>query len=450
MAATTLTIQVLADVAKAVEGINSVDKKTSSLGSTMKAAGGAIAGAFSTEKIISFAQTALAAGMDARRAMKNVTVVFGEASAGVKAWGETAAGAFGMTTAEAEKAAAKVGVALTGFGMSQQAAATACEALVQRSAELAKVLGVDQAEVLARVEAAMRGRTAGLKDYGVQVAKGADATAILNGFLDQTAQYAGQADTPMGTFKATMSDLTAQIGMALIPVLNAVLPLFQAVADWATQHHAAFVAIVIVIGALALVFSIAAAAAGVFALASLGALWPILAVVAGVAALVAVVILVIKYWGDLVGWFHTAAGAVMDFVGRFQILLLLFGGPLAAALVGLRHFSEIWGGIRTAVDAVASAIDHVLGLASKAASAVGGLLSHIPGLHAAAGGGAPAGVGVSPYGVSPYAPVVFAPQITFTGDVGDPILAGRRIVSALETWTAANGRRRLASLVGPT
>jgi hypothetical protein len=44
---------------------------------------------------------------------------------------------------------------------------------------------------------------------------------------------------------------------------------------------------------------------------------------------------------------------------------------------------------------------------------------------------------------------VFAPSITFTGDVGDPMLAGRRIVGALETWAAANGRRRLAALVGP-
>jgi hypothetical protein len=444
--ATSLTIQVLADVAKAVEGINSVDKKTSSLGQTMKAAGGAIAGAFSAEKIISFAQSALAAGMDAKRAMKNVTVVFGEASAGVKAWGETAAGAFGMTTAEAEKAAAKVGIALEGYGMSQATAAAASEKLVQRSAEMAKVLGVDQAEVLAKVESAMRGRTAGLKDYGVQVAKGSDATAVLNGFLDQTAQYAGQADTPMGEFKATTADLTAEIGMALIPVLNAVLPLFQWLANWATQHKATFTAIVIVVGALALAFSIAAAAAGAFALASLGALWPILAVVAGIVALVAIVIVVIKYWGDLVGWFHTAASAVDGFVERFQILLLIFGGPLGVALVALEHFHSIWDAIKGAVDAVASAIEKVVGLAEK----VGGVLSKIPGIGGHAIGGPAPAPGVAGYGVGAMAaPVTFAPQITITGDVGDPMLAGRRIVAALEAWTAANGRRRVAALVAP-
>jgi hypothetical protein len=29
------------------------------------------------------------------------------------------------------------------------------------------------------------------------------------------------------------------------------------------------------------------------------------------------------------------------------------------------------------------------------------------------------------------------------------MLAGRRIIAALEAWTAANGRRRVAALVGP-
>ena len=45
--------------------------------------------------------------------------------------------------------------------------------------------------------------------------------------------------------------------------------------------------------------------------------------------------------------------------------------------------------------------------------------------------------------------MTFAPSITITGDVGDPTLAGRRIVAALETWVGENGRRRIAALVAP-
>jgi hypothetical protein len=524
--ATSLVISVLADVSKAVEGIDKADKKTQSFGTTMKAAGGAIAGAFSTEKIIGWAQTALSAGMELKGAMKNVTLVFGDAADGVKAWGETAASSFGMTASAADEAAAKVGVALTGFGLSQQDAAKYSEALVQRATEMAKVMGVDVSEVLAKVSTAMRGRTAGLKDYGVVIEKGtgqatnmakaqgdvekatanqtkaqqhladvqtdlagkttlttaeqrrlrdaqdgvtsanmarlatedqvatatttsSGATEILNAFLDQTKQYGGRADTTMGEFHATMGNLTEQLGLALIPVLNTLMPIFQSLANWATTHRATFNAIVIVVGALALAFSIAATAAGIFALASLSAMWPILLVVGAVAALIAVVVLIIKYWGDLVGWFHTAVGAVQGVIDKLGPLIFLFG-PLGVAIGTIENFGKAWDAVHTAVSAVLTVIQKVVDAVGGAASKIGDFLSHIPHIPGLNIPGVTTAAGASSAGVSPYAsPVVFAPSITFTGDVGDPVLAGRRIVAALESWTAANGRRRVAALVGP-
>jgi hypothetical protein len=524
--ATSLVISVLADVSKAVEGIDKADTKTQSFGTTMKAAGGAIAGAFSTEKIIGFAKTALDAGMNLKGAMKNVTLVFGEASDGVKKWGEQAASSFGMTASEADKAAAKVGVALTGFGLSQQDAAKYSEELVHRAADMAKVLGVDVEEVLAKVSTAIRGRTAGLKDYGVVIEKGtgqatnmakaqgdvekatanqtkaqqhltdvqadlagkttlttaeqrrlrdaqdgvtkanmdrlvtedqvanatttsSGATEILNAFLDQTKQYGGRADTTMGEFHATMGNLTEQIGLALIPVLTTLMPIFQGLANWATKNRTAFVAIVIVVGALALAFSIAATAAGIFALASLSAMWPVLLVVGAVVALIAVVVLIIKYWGDLVGWFHTGVSAIQGVIDKLGPLIFLFG-PLGVAIGVVENFGRAWDAVNKAVSAVLGVIQKVVDAVGGAASKIGDFLSHIPhipGLNIP--GVTTAAAGASSASVSPYAPVVFAPQITFTGDVGDPVLAGRRIVNALEQWTAANGRRRLAALVGP-
>ena len=442
--ATSLTISVLADVSKAVAGIDSITKRTSSWGSNLKSAGLAIAGAFSISKIEGWAKEWIAAGLEARGAAKNVGLVFGAAAEEVNKWADTTSTHFGMTASAAEQAAAKVGVALKGFGMSQADAAKTSELLVQRSADMAKVMGVDQAEVLAKLETAMRGRTAGLKDYGVEVAKGADATSVLNAFLTQTSEYSGRADTPLGNLHATMGDLKETIGQALVPALMAVIPLFQAVGDWAKNHHAAFVAIVLVLVGVAGAFSVAATAASIFAIASLGALWPILAVVAGLAAIVAIVVVVIKYWGDLVGWFHTATSAIGGVIEKLGPLVALFG-PLGAAILVVEHLAAAWGAVERAIHGVESAIHAV----SSAASAIGGLLSKIPGIggHAA---GVPAAGGPTPYGTAPTAaPVVFAPSITFTGDVGDPTLAGRRIVAALEAWTAANGRRRIAALVSP-
>ena len=51
---------------------------------------------------------------------------------------------------------------------------------------------------------------------------------------------------------------------------------------------------------------------------------------------------------------------------------------------------------------------------------------------------------MSAYGVSAYTPAapVFSPVININGDIGDPLLAGRRIVAALERGrplTAAGG-----------
>ena len=446
--ATSLTISILADVSKAVQGIDSIDQRTQSWGSNMKNLATTIGGAFSVSKIEGWAKQWISDGLDAKRALKDIQVTFGSAAEGVSAWGETAATTFGMTAAEAEKAAAKVGIALEGYGFSQANAAKASEELVNRSADMAKVLGVDQSEVLAKVETAMRGRTAGLKDYGVAVEKGASQTDIFNAFMDQTAKYAGQADTPIASLHATMGDLSAQLGEALIPLISAVIPLFQTIASWAKNNKTAFDAIVITITALALAFGIATTAAGIFAVASLGALWPILLVVGAVAALVVIVIVIIKYWSDLVGWFHEGVAAVQGVIDKLGPLILLFG-PLGAAILVIEHFGQAWNAVKTAVDAVSSAIQHVIDVASKVGNAVGSVLDKIPGVGKSVGGSTAGAAGVSAFGAAPMvAPVVFSPSITITGDVGDPMLAGRRIVSALEAWTAANGRRRMAALVG--
>jgi hypothetical protein len=525
--ATSLTIEILTDVAKATKGISSVDEKAQGLGGTMKSVGASLAGAFSTKEILGWAQTALASGMELKGAMKNVTLVFGDASDGVKAWGETAAAAFGMTASEADNLAAKVGVSLTGFGLSQQDAAKYSEALVNRSADLAKVLGVDVDEVLGKVETAMRGRTAGLKDYGVQIEAGtgkatdmakaqghvekatadqakaqehlteveaglagktsltaaehkrlsdaqkgvndanlarlgteadvanatstsAGATEVLNQFLDQTKQYGGRADTTMGEFHATMGNLTEQIGLALIPVLTTLMPIVQSLADWATKNKTAFVAIVIIFGLLALTFSVAATAAGIFGVTTWAALWPIIAITAGVLALVVVVIIIIKYWGDLVQWFKDGWAWVQKVIDKLGPLIALFG-PLGVAILTIENFGKAWDAVHKAVSAVLDVIKKVVDKVGDAAGAIGNFLSHIPhipGLNIL-GVSAPGAPAASSAGVNPLAPVVFAPSITFTGDVGDPMLAGRRIVGALETWAAANGRRRLSALVGP-
>ena len=448
--ATSLTISVLADVAKAVQGIDQIDQRTQSWGQKMQGIAGVIGGAFSTQKIAGIVEGWVNAGLDANRALKNVSVTFGAAGAGVAKWADDNASSFGQTAAEAEKMAAKVGVALEGYGLSNQDAAKQSEALVSRSADIAKVLGVDQSEVLAKLETAMRGRTAGLKDYGVQVEKGASQTDIFNAFMKDTEKYAGQADTGLGNIHGTFGDLTAILGQALVPVLKDLIPLIQWVGDWAKNNKVAFEAIVFTITALALAMGIAATVAGILAIAEWAVLWPVLLIVAGIAALIAVIVIVIVNWGTLVGWFHegvTWLGNMVDKVGEF---IGKFTGPAWAGVQkALEWLKGIWADIHGAIDNVLGIVGKLWDKLVSIGEKLGGILSKIPGvgaLSAPAPSGAP---GPSAYGAAPAAQsVTFAPQITITGDIGDPVLAGRRIVDALEAWTAANGRRRIAALAG--
>ena len=59
-------------------------------------------------KIKGWAEEWVNAGLDASRAVKNVKAVFDESAPSVTKWADTTAAAFGMTAADAEKAAAKV------------------------------------------------------------------------------------------------------------------------------------------------------------------------------------------------------------------------------------------------------------------------------------------------------------------------------------------------------
>jgi hypothetical protein len=485
--ATSLTISVLADVSKAVAGIDKIENRTRSWGERMQGVAMAIGGAFSTQKIVSTVEGWVKAGLDARGAMKNVAMVFGPAATQVTNWADSSASSFGMTAAEAEKGAAKIGVALEGMGYSHAQAAQMSMQLMKRTADVAKVTGTDQESVLAKVETAFRGRTAGLKDYGVQVAKGADSTQIFNAFMQDTAQYAGRSDTALGNFHATMGDLSAQLGLALVPILMTFLPLFQSVADFAKKNKVAFDIIVIALAAVALAFSVATVAAGAFGITTWAGLWPILAVVGGIIALIAVIAIVIRYWGNIVAALQLAWRWIDNVAQKWWWLILLLGGPLGAAIVAVTHFKEIWArvsevvgdvwrailsviaiagaittgaidafkrawdGVKGAIDAVHAAIQKVIDIARDAADKVQNVLSKIPLINKIPGvnPGAAGAAGVSTYGAATTGPVVFAPAITITGDIGDPVLAGRRIVAALEAWTAANGRRRVAALVAP-
>jgi hypothetical protein len=463
--ATALTISVLADVQKAVNGLKQVDQETSKFSDGLKRGAMAIGSFLALDKIQGWANEWIGAAREAGKATRTVGIVFEESASEVTKWAKESANALGLTSAQANQLATGIGNQLRGYGLGAKEAAAATTDLTERAAHVAYVLGKDVGQVLDTVGAAMRGRTAGIKELGVNMstadiqarlmAKGlgeltgeeasaAQATEILNMFLERTGHMAG-AIKPGGLkeMQATIGELKITLGEALLPVVNALIPPLLAVANWAKENPTAFRIITFSILGIATAFGLATAASAALMVATLPMIGTFLAIAVAVAALVAVVVIIIRNWETLVGWFRSAWEWIGNVIDRFGALVLLFG-PLGAAIYVIRNFGDAWRYVETAVRAVIQAVEWVM---SKL-SGLGGLISRIPGIGGWAAG---AGEGPTPFG-APELPGVGSGfeidiNVNVAGNVGDPVVLGRRIVEALNAYVDAVGRRDLAAVV---
>jgi hypothetical protein len=247
---------------------------------------------------------------------------------------------------------------------------------------------------------------------------------------------------------ATTEELKITLGEALLPVVNSLIPPLLAIANWAKENPTTFRIITFAILGVAAAIGIATAASAALMLVSLPMIGTFLAIAAAVIALTAVIVIVVRNWETLVGWLRNAwdwIGRVVDAMG---VLIVLFG-PIGAAIYLVKNFETAWRGVEAAVRAVISAVEWVM---SKL-SGLGGLLSRIPGIGGfatipAGGGGAAPGLFALPeipgFG-APGAGVEI--NVTIAGNVGDPVVLGRRIVEALGAYVDAVGRRELAAVV---
>jgi hypothetical protein len=464
-----LVISILADVSKAANGIDSVDQKLDGFGNAAKRMGETLAGAFSLSKVQQWVTEWVGAARDAQGSARQVQIVFGEQAAGVQAYAKQSANALGLSTAAYQSHAALAGNMLKNLGMSQEDAAKSSQALIERGAAMANVWGGDVGSALEKVEGIMRGRgTAAAKEWGVVVKEGdvnarllakglgdltgealesAKAQERLAIFMEQTnAEGERLAAGGVGTglalqqLSAKTEDLKATLGEALLPVLKAVIPVLQALADLAGRYPKIFTAVVLIFTSLITVIGIATVAAGVFGVTLSAAIWPVTAVVAAIVGLIAVVVLLTRHWDTV----SNAAKAAWEWMSKYGALL----GPIGAVVQVAAQLAKNWDSVTAAVRAAYGILEKIGSLASK----IGGLISKIPGVGSAsvpgsysmAGGASTfAGFGVGfPGGGSP------SIVVEVNGDVGDPVVLGRRMVGALEAWVAANGRARLHELVG--
>jgi len=173
--------------------------------------------------------------------------------------------------------------------------------------DISTALQMDSTTVADALAKAYQGNFKALRTLSPEMAtmikEGATLDEVMNvlggTFGGATAKNAETAAGKMAILKNSISETKESIGAALLPVVQAVLPVLQKFADWAQKNPNAFLAIAAAIGLVA---------AAIVATNIAMALNPFSLIAAGVALLVAA--LVVAY--NKFDWFKTGVNAIIN------------------------------------------------------------------------------------------------------------------------------------------
>ena len=180
--------------------------------------------------------------------------------------------------------------------------------------DISTALQMDSTTVADALAKAYQGNFKALRTLSPEMAtmikEGATLDEVMNvlggTFGGATAKNAETAAGKMAILKNSISETKESIGAALLPVVQAVLPVLQKFADWAQKNPNAFLAIAAAIGLVA---------AAIVATNIAMALNPFTLIAAGVALLVAA--LVVAY--NKFDWFKTGVDAIINgILGAFE------------------------------------------------------------------------------------------------------------------------------------
>jgi hypothetical protein len=188
---------------------------------------------------------------DLQESMNAVNVVFGESAEVIKDWGENAATQAGLSQAAFNQAATTIGAALNNAGLAADDAAQKSINLTKRAADLASVFNTDVNQALQAIQAGLRGEIDPLERFGVTMNQAAieakalekgiisageemtaqqKVTARLATIMEQTADVQGdfantsdQTANSLRVQKARATDLAAEFGQELLPVVDQAL-----------------------------------------------------------------------------------------------------------------------------------------------------------------------------------------------------------------------------------
>jgi len=249
-------------LAKSVDGgpasagaaLESAEKKARGLGSVLgnvgTIAGGILAADFIREgaqKIMALSQSTIKAASALGESINAVEKTFGSASAQIKAFGETSSQTAGLSNRAFNQMAVPLGAMLKNAGLSMAEVSEQTIKLTKRAADMGSVFDTDVSQVLAAIQAGLRGEADPLERFGVGLSAAAvearaladsgkestmaltaqeKAMARLNVIYEQTASTEGDfTDTADSLANAqrratgSFEDAQAKIGAMFLPVM---------------------------------------------------------------------------------------------------------------------------------------------------------------------------------------------------------------------------------------
>lgn len=329
-----LSIEVVADVAKAVSGLDKVESKTSQFNNGMRKAAPYAAAAVAG--IAGLGKVAFDAASAAEQAAGGMDAVFGAEAAGMQKLADQAARNVGLSKTSYSELATVLGAQLKNMGVSQDDLGKQTDDLVRLGADLAAQFGGSTADAVSALSSLMRGERDPIEKYGVAIkaadieaqkakmgldgltgeaAKTAETQAMLALLTDQTASaqgaFAREADTAAGAQQratAAAQDAAADLGTALLPAVTAAALALQGMAEWASENTTVVQILAGVIAGIAAailiyngVMKAVAIAQGIATVAQWA--WnaallanPITWIVIAIVALIAIIVLLVKNW----------------------------------------------------------------------------------------------------------------------------------------------------------
>jgi len=238
------------------KGLRTAKRKAIELSESLTRVGRTLSAAI-TLPFAALSGLAVKASSDLNESMNAVNVVFGQSAKIIEGWGATASKNVGLAQAEFNEMATVLGSMLKQTGAPMAEVADNTIMVTQRAADMASVFNTDVKQALVAIQAALRGETEPIRKFGVllneaavkakavelglidaneQMSESQKVTARLAAIMEQTSQVAGdfgntsdQLANRLRILKARATDIIAEFGKSLVPVLESLLTVAEKV-----------------------------------------------------------------------------------------------------------------------------------------------------------------------------------------------------------------------------